>query len=87
MGDRQSLPLAGQIASAAIRLFAQMPGDGPSELPIAGDRAGLGHSGHAEIGGVGECGGEHDAPIVGRCARMTMCRGSRRCWRPTLPMT
>src|SRR5207302_696238 len=35
-------------------LVKEMPGCRPSELPIAGDSAGLGHPGQAEIGGVGQ---------------------------------
>jgi hypothetical protein len=50
----------------AVGFLAQMPGGRPGELPIAGDRAGLGHACQAEIGGVSEHGGEHDAPIIGK---------------------
>jgi hypothetical protein len=36
-----------------VGFLAQMPGCRPGELPIAGDSAGLGHPGQAEIGSVG----------------------------------
>ena len=60
----------------AVGFLAQMPGGRPSELPIAGDRAGLGHPGQAEIGGVGQHRGEHDASIIGRRTRMQVREGA-----------
>ena len=53
-----------------------MPGCRPSELPIAGDSAGLGHPGQAEIGGVGQHCGEHNASIIGRRTRMQVREGA-----------
>jgi hypothetical protein len=61
---------------AAVGLLAQMPGRRPDELPIAGDRASVGHPCQADIGPIGQHGGEHDAPIIGRRARMRV--GGRR---------
>ena len=52
-----------------------MPGGRPDELPIAGDRASLGHSCQAEIGPIGQHGGEHDAPVLGRRTRMQVGEG------------
>jgi hypothetical protein len=50
-----------------------VPSGRPSELSVAGNRAGLGHSGQAEIGRIGQHRSEHDAPILGRCTRMQVC--------------
>ena len=52
----------------AVGFLAQMPAGGPGELAVAGDSAGVGHAGQAEIGGVGEHGGEHDARVIRRQA-------------------
>lgn len=50
----------------AVGVLAQVPACGPGELAVAGYRAGVGHAGQAEVGGVGQHGGEHDARVIGR---------------------
>jgi hypothetical protein len=59
-----------------VGFLAQMPSGSPGELPIAGNRAGLGHSREAEIGRVGQHCGERDASIIGRRTRMQVCEGA-----------
>ena len=68
---RQRLALLGvdhDGEGLAVGLLAQVPAGRPGELVVAGDVAGIRHARQAEVGGVRQHRGEHDAGVVGQQA-------------------
>ena len=68
-----------------VGFLAKMPTGRPGEPAIARDAAGVGHAGQAEVGGIGQCGREHDTAVVGGQAGVQMPE-SRAEVRPTIDL-
>lgn len=68
-GERLAMLSVGQDGdTAAVGVLAQMPSRVPGKLAVAGDVAGVGHPGQAQVGRVGQHRGEHHTRVGGRQA-------------------